>query len=156
MGAVWPDIFVSRLHDVIEKCNHNLMAGMHTECIRLWSPTSSTTPSACAFSVDSWVLHWFWDYKELYQFTAKILLVYGISMTGVCTVIADFLTSLKPMDERLKGFAFSEVELFIVYYNVIHFILDYLSEAHQIQIPGLETVLKHLRTRLPSSEKNFV
>lgn len=54
------------------------------------------------------------------------------------------------MIERQKGFAFSEVELLIVHYNVIHFILDYLSEAYQVQVPGLNIVLKHLKTKLPN------
>lgn len=130
VGPAWPDVFVSRLHAVIERCDHELMAKMRADCRRLLNPIPLTksTPSSTSFSIDCWMLYWFKDYNSLYQFTAGLLFVYGVSMHGVCTVVVEFLTSLVAVDEHLQGYMFNQLELFIVLYNVIHFILDYMLE----------------------------
>lgn len=170
VGAVWPDVFVSRLHAVINSCDHELMARMRADCRRLLIPiplTSSTSSSTCTFSVDCWMLYWFKNYNSLYQFTAGLLFVYGVSMNGVCTrtVVVEFLISLVAVDENLEGYMFNQLELFTVLYNVIYFILDYMSELKdevgcnvyitRMEVPSLESVFRHIRNSLTSKVEHM-
>lgn len=106
------------------------------------------------------MLYRFKDYNSIYQFTAGILFVYGVSMNGVTAVVVEYLTNLVAVVEHLEGFMFNQLELFIVLYNVIHFILDYMYELKdedgcnvyiiQIQFPSLESVFRHIQNSLTS------
>lgn len=150
VGAVWPEQMVSKLYSIMEKLDYDLMVQMHTSCIKIWNPTMSTIASSSLISVDNSKFYCFHDYDEVYRFTADIFRLYGNSFIGICKVTTDFLTNL-PVKNGEKGFAFSEVELLIVLYNVIYFCLSYLGEIYQVQIPGIDIVLKYLRAKLRSS-----
>lgn len=107
------------------------------------------------------MLYWFKDYNSIYQFSAGILFVYGVSMNGVTAVVVEYLTNLVAVVGHLEGFMFNQLELFIVLYNVIHFILDYMYELKdedgcnvyiiQIQFPSLESVFRHIQNSLTSN-----
>lgn len=155
------------LHSVVIRCNHDLISKMRADCRRqlIRKPLDTSTPSK-SFSVDCCLMYWFKDYYSLYQFTSDVLFVYGVSLNGVTRTVLEFLTSLKDCNDHQIGFAFNKLELFIVLYNVIHFILDYMYELKtgggckvyidHITIPSLNSVYRHILNNLTSNVVELV